>query len=183
VAFLHFEMGSLRTFLAKNSSNKEISKCKNREAMKMLSKKGVLGLISITTFCLVVGGLIFITLSERVTHKFLLPKGFTGWVKVVFEQPEYPALKQEQNYLLYEVPSSGTIMTSSKNYSGPVVFYYVEADGQITDFPSIEGVIHGGGTSSGEIWKPDGTTEIIPQTYTFFVGTEEQYRNQPFSRN
>ncbi|MCP1311352.1 DUF6843 domain-containing protein [Paenibacillus tyrfis] len=144
-----------------------------------MKSKGVIGLVAILTLCLVVGGIFFFNISERPTHKFLLPKGFTGWVEVIYEQPGYPALKKENQFIIYEVPSSGKIMTSSKNITGPMVFNYIEADGKRTDFPENAEMIHGLKTSSGGTGNTDGTTEKTPQKLTFFVGTKEKWNNKP----
>ncbi len=41
-----------------------------------------------------------------------------------------------------------------------------------------ETIIHGLGTSSGEVKNADGTVKVIPETVRFFVGTEEQWQQQ-----
>ncbi|GAA4837885.1 hypothetical protein GCM10023310_14400 [Paenibacillus vulneris] len=114
--------------------------------------------------------------TENPTHKFLLTKGFTGWVEVTYEQPGSPALKEEGGTLIYEVPPSGKVMTSSKNVSGPMVLFYVEQDGRQVKVPTNVPMIHDQGTSGGGKVGSDGQTEKIPEKLTFFVGTEEQWR-------
>jgi hypothetical protein len=131
--------------------------------------------LMIVTVCIVAGGIVFLNITGS-THKYLLPKGFTGWVEVIYEQPGYPALKKEGNSFIYEVPPSGKIMTSSKNVSGPMVLSYVEQDGRIIGFPTDVSMIHGGGTSSGSEGGTNGQTIKFPEKLTFFVGTEEQWR-------
>lgn len=69
-------------------------------------------------------------------------------------------------------------MTSSSNISGPMVFKYIEANGQRTDVPTHVPMIHGLGTSFGAIGNANGTTEHIPQKLSFFVGTKEQWEEQ-----
>lgn len=84
-----------------------------------LSNVITLFLIAIVTVCIVAGGIIFLIKTERPTHKFLMPTGFTGWVEVTYEQSGFPALKKEGRSFIYEVPPAGKIMTSSKDVSGP----------------------------------------------------------------
>ncbi|WP_127589121.1 DUF6843 domain-containing protein [Paenibacillus koleovorans] len=108
--------------------------------------------------------------NARPTHLFVLPQGFTGWVEVTYEQPNAPALKEERNHIVYEVPASGKVATSSANKAGPMVFYYVDAIGQRTGFGTKEQLVHGIGTSSGTDQPP---------MLRFFVGTEAQFKQQP----
>jgi hypothetical protein len=136
----------------------------------------ILLFIAIVTVCIVAGGIIVLNIPENPTHKFLLSKGFTGWVEVTYEQPGYPALKKEGNSFIYEVPPSGKIMTSSKDVSGTMVLSHVEQDGQIIGFPTDVPMIHGQHTSGGEKGGPNIQTEKFPEKLTFFVGTEEQWR-------
>ncbi|MFD1956969.1 DUF6843 domain-containing protein [Paenibacillus thailandensis] len=96
------------------------------------------------TVCAAAGGMLFLTAGdERPVHRFILPKGFTGWVEVVYEQPGYPALKKEGRSFVYEVPSSGKIATSSRNASGPMELYYAEQDGRRIELPTDVPTVHG----------------------------------------
>ncbi|MDQ0903135.1 hypothetical protein [Paenibacillus sp. V4I7] len=139
--------------------------------------KKILGIASTVSVivCLILGTIIIFGNPDNPTHKFLLPKEYSGWIEVVFDQPEFPALKHEGNYIVYEVPPSGKIKTSSRNISGSMVFYYVDYNGQKTKLPETVIMIHGLGTSSGEIGNADGTTTKIPEKLRFFVGTKEQW--------
>lgn len=128
----------------------------------------VLFIAAVVTVSIVAVGLILLNKSlENPTHKFLLPKEFTGWVEVTYEQPGSPALKEEGRTLLYEVPPSGKVMTSSKNVSGTMVLIYVELDGRLIESPKDVSMIHGQGTGGGGGG---------PSRLTFFVGTEEQWQ-------
>ncbi|RAV13596.1 DUF6843 domain-containing protein [Paenibacillus contaminans] len=128
----------------------------------------VLFIAAIITVSIVAVGLILLNKSlENPTHKFLLPKEFTGWVEVAYEQSGSPALKEEGRTLLYEVPPSGKVMTSSKNVSGTMVLIYVEQDGRLIESPKDVSMIHGQGTGGGGGG---------PSRLTFFVGTEEQWQ-------
>lgn len=133
--------------------------------------------IALVTGCIVAGVIIFISMTGKPTqptHKYLLPTGFTGWVEVTYEQPSFPALKKEGSSIInYEVPPSGKIMTSSKNDTGPMEFYYVGQDGRLIEMPNDIPKIHGVRTSSG---GESSSSEKFPEKLTFFVGTEEQWR-------
>ncbi|WP_379358885.1 MULTISPECIES: DUF6843 domain-containing protein [unclassified Paenibacillus] len=116
--------------------------------------------------------------SDRTTHKYLLPEGFTGWIQVTYEQPEHPPLKTEGKKLVYEVPPSGKIVTSSKNATGPMELNYIDQEGKQKQFRTDIPLIHGLGTSSGE----SSTGELFPEKVTFFVGTEQQWREAADTR-
>lgn len=135
--------------------------------------------IAMAVSCLIVGAIILFKMSERLTHIYLLPKDYSGWVEVIYEQPGYPALQQKDNKIVYEVPPSGSIKTSSKNVSGSMVLFYVEINGQKIELAKNVPMIHGLGTSSGGDTNADGIVEKIPERLRFFVGTEEQWRQQP----
>ncbi|MEV5024551.1 DUF6843 domain-containing protein [Paenibacillus sp. LPE1-1-1.1] len=95
-------------------------------------------------------------------------------VEVIYEQLNSPELKQDGNYIVYEVYSTGKIKTSSKNVTGPMVFYYSETNG-LTKMLSNVPMIHGLGTSSGSFGESSETAVKIPERLTFFVGTKEQW--------
>lgn len=131
----------------------------------------------IVTISIIAGGIILLNRTDRTTtHLFLLPKGFTGWVEVTYEQPGFPALIKEGRILIYEVPPSGKVMTTSKNVSGTMVLNYVEQDGRRIEIPTDVSMIHGQGTSGGDRGGPNGLIEKFPEKLTFFVGTEEQWQ-------
>ena len=107
-------------------------------------------IVGIVMIAIVVGSLILLNKSlENPTHKFLLPKGFTGWIEVTYEQPDFPALKEEGRTIIYQVPPSGKVMTSSKNVTGTMVLIYVEQDGRLIELPTDVPMIHGQATSGG----------------------------------
>ncbi|RIX51240.1 hypothetical protein D3P08_17380 [Paenibacillus nanensis] len=116
--------------------------------------------------------LVLSAMEERVTHKYVIPQGFTGWVEVTYEQQGHPALKKEGRKWVYEIPTSGKLSTSSRNISGPMLFYYADQDGRLTEFPTDISIIHEVGASSGG----SSSGEKYPEKVTFFVGTEEQWR-------
>jgi hypothetical protein len=132
----------------------------------------------IVTLSIVAGGIILLnrTTERTTTHLFLLPKGFTGWVEVTYEQPGFPVLIKDGRILIYDVPHSGKILTASKNVSGTMILNYVEQDGRRVEFSTDVSMIHGQGTSGGDRGGSNGVIEKFPEKLTFFVGTEKQWQ-------
>lgn len=125
--------------------------------------------------CLVVGVLFILNNSDNPTNKFLLPNNYTGWVEVTFDQVESTSLKYEGNNIVFEVPPSGKIKTSSKNVTGPMRFYYVDEKGTQKEIPTNAEMIHGISTSSATIGKADGKSEDVKEKLSFYVGTKDSY--------
>jgi hypothetical protein len=125
--------------------------------------------------CLAVGALFILNKSDNSTNKFLLPNDYTGWVEVTFGQVDSTSLKHEGNNIIFEVPPSGKIKTSSKNVTGPIRVYYVDEKGTQKEFPTNVEMIHGVSTTSGTIGKTDGKSEDITEKLSFYVGTKEQW--------
>lgn len=116
-------------------------------------------------------GLFFIGMGNfKQSDIFLIPEGYTGPVKITFNQEGYPALKQENGRRIYEIPSTGELMTSSKNETSPVSFYYVNANGHRTLIDNTNQVIHGIATSSVSSGDRFGNIEVYPETLEFIVG-------------
>ncbi|MBP1988636.1 DUF6843 domain-containing protein [Paenibacillus eucommiae] len=131
-------------------------------------------------FCLALIAFTLYYLSpNNYDHKYLLPQGYTGWVEITFDQPDSPPLEREGKSYVYEIPADGKLQTSTTMKSGTMLLYYVGADGQRTRIGLHESMNHGGGTSSGEEHRSDGTVKIFPTKVTFFVGTEDQWKQNP----
>lgn len=130
-------------------------------------------LFTLIIVCFAAGAIILLSISEdKTTHKYMLPDGFTGWVEIIYEQPGYPALKTEGNTYIYNIPESGKLLTSTQNITGPMAFNYIDRNGKLIEFPKHIPMIHGVNTSSGS----SSSGEIFPQKVTFFVGTEDEWR-------
>lgn len=139
--------------------------------------KKILGITFVVAVlvCLVGGALFILNKSDNPTNKFLLPNDYTGWVEVTFDQVDSTSLKHEGNNIIFEVPPSGKIKTSSKNVTGPMRFYYVDEKGTQKEIPTNVEMIHGVSTTSGTIGKTDGKSEDIAEKLSFYVGTKEQW--------
>src|SRR5690554_4745303 len=127
--------------------------------------------------------IIYYQKNKFPVHHFMLPMDYLGWVVITFEQPGLPALKKERNTVIYEVPPSGQLKTSSKNESGTVFGYYINGNDKKTKLAGD--MLHVWGTSSGSLGQPDGSIIEIPETLIIFIGTEETWireRDQPPDR-
>ena len=111
---------------------------------------------------------------RRPPERFLIPSGYSGWVRIDFRQKDALPLSMEDGRLLLKLDEHGTLRTSSDPQSGhgrDDFFYY--AGGHRTPL-SNAGVCKG-----GMIWQIE--TMVDEPTSTpfarFFVGTEDQYRH------
>ncbi len=113
--------------------------------------------------------------STRPASRFLIPEGYTGWIRIEFEVPGAPALPIEGGQYVLKVPPDGILRTSSGQQYGWAKdhYYYYSAQGMrpLPDSGSaalIWGKINGEG--SGAAGK---------QNYEeLFVGTAQQFKDQ-----
>ena len=110
---------------------------------------------------------------HRPPERYLIPAGFTGWVRVDYRQKNAPPLPTEDGRRLLKLNAQGMSATSSNPPSGHGRddFFYYAGDHRMP--LSSAGVCKG-----GLIWQVQAMVDertSIPFT-RFFVGTEEQYR-------
>jgi hypothetical protein len=111
--------------------------------------------------------------NRRPPERFLIPAGYSGWVRVNFRQKGAPPLPLEDGRLLLKINGDGTLLTSSDPLigHGKDDFYFYSGDRRTP--LSNAGVCKG-----GMIWNLG--TMVDEPTSTpfarFFVGTEDQYR-------
>jgi hypothetical protein len=81
--------------------------------------------------------LLAITLSMFSCHgpepeDYLIPKGFTGRVNVIFNQKDGASPKYENGRRIYEIPATGVLLTQFKDEYGLVdhQYYYVDSSGK-----------------------------------------------------
>lgn len=72
--------------------------------------------------------ILFISCSSKVKETFLIPSGFKGRINVVFNQPNAKPIKVEGGRRIYEIPSDGILVTSSKLETGILdqEYYYID---------------------------------------------------------
>jgi hypothetical protein len=120
------------------------------------------------------------TESKRRPVKYLIPAGYTGWVKINFQVPIAPALPIEDGNYVAQIPANAELQTSSDIEYGSAKdeYYYYDADGK----HPLKVSTWGGG---GMIWggftgQQSNSTNQVVQTYLqFFVGAEEEYKKRP----
>jgi hypothetical protein len=112
---------------------------------------------------------------RRPPERFLIPGGYSGWVRVDFRQKSAPPLPMEDGRRLLKLNANGELQTSSDPQLGhgrDDFFYY--AGNRRTPL-SNAGVCKG-----GMVWQIETMVDDRSSTpfERFFVGTEAQYRHE-----
>jgi len=112
---------------------------------------------------------------RRPPERFLIPTGYSGWVRVDFRQKDAPPLPMEDGRLLLTLTAQGTLQTSSDPQSGHGRddFFFYSGDRRTP--LSNAGVCKGGMVWQIETMVDDRTSTPFER---FFVGTEGQYRHE-----
>jgi hypothetical protein len=112
---------------------------------------------------------------RRAPERYLIPTGYTGGVRIDYDQKNAPPLPLEDGRRLIKFDASGKASTSSTPLSGHGKDEFFYDSGNTRTPLSTAGVCKG-----GMIWEPE--TTIDPTTSTaslrFFVGTEDAYRRE-----
>jgi hypothetical protein len=112
---------------------------------------------------------------RRPPERYLIPDGFTGWVRIEYRQKDAPPLPSEDGRRLIKLNAQGKIATSSEEQRGHGKddYFYVGPRGRAP--LSSAGVCKG-----GMIWQVQNDLDERTSTaFTrFFVGTEDQYRHE-----
>ncbi len=116
-----------------------------------------------------------IGMNKQKSHIYVMPSGYTGWVEVVYNQKDSPALPKEGKALLHIIPQDGVLKTSSAPTDGGMTFYYADAQGKRSEIGND--MIFGQSIRKKDIKLSDGTTASA-DVNSFFVGTEQQYNAQ-----
>jgi Family of unknown function (DUF6843) len=135
------------------------------------------------TLVLVIGLALWLGMSARNSTRpalrFLIPDGYTGWIRIEFEVPGAPPLPMEGGQYILKIPPDGILRTSSGHQYGWAKdhYYYYSAQGTrpLPDSGSaalIWGKINGEG--SGAAGKQ--------QYEELFVGTKDQFKNQVLTK-
>ena len=113
--------------------------------------------------------------STRPASRFLIPEGYTGWIRIEFEVQEAPPLPMEASEYILKIPPDGVLRTSSAEQYGWARdhYYYYSAQGMrpLSDSgPAalIWGKIHGRESGASGTRKYE----------ELFVGTAQQFKNQ-----
>jgi hypothetical protein len=112
---------------------------------------------------------------RRPPERFLIPAGYSGWVRVDFRHKDAPPLPMEDGRLLLKLDAQGTLQTSSDPQlgHGRDDFFYDSGDRRTP--LSNAGVCKGGMVWQIETMVDDSTSTPFER---FFVGTEGRYRHE-----
>jgi hypothetical protein len=116
----------------------------------------------------------------RHPTRFLIPKGYIGWVEIEYGGHAPPLAMANGTYIC-QFPESGSVVTSSlleEGWAKDEYFYY-SGDG------SIEGLPNTGWGGGGMIWSGStGHDSSKPGLFIerFYVGKEDQYRRNETNR-
>jgi len=75
--------------------------------------------------------------QNSITEVFLIPKDYTGFVYVIFEQPNSSNLSFKKNTRTYDIPQDGVLITTAKpNFNiTNQLFYYTDSLGKRIQIP------------------------------------------------
>jgi hypothetical protein len=135
--------------------------------------------LGITSFALLIALAFWLGLGTRHENqrssRFLIPDGYTGWIRVEFEVQGAPPLPMESGEYVLRIPATGILQTSSTEQYGWAQdhYYYYSAQGMraLPDF----------GASSmiwGKLNAEASGTAGKRKYEEFFVGTSQQFKNQ-----
>jgi hypothetical protein len=111
---------------------------------------------------------------------YVLPKGYTGWVLIIFNQPNGQRTKYENGKRVYEIPEDGILRTQfapNRDWHLPNKFFYTE-NGKMIEIPEFDykdlkiDSIQACCLSSGKTAKTPNDNWI--EFDDFYVGTKTQ---------
>ena len=110
-------------------------------------------------------------------HRYLIPEGYVGWVRVDFNVKEAPPLPTEGGYPTLKIPLSGRLETSSDDDFGVLyeAFYYFSEENQYRlPVKTSEDSCMIWGQFQGPV-VTDEVTDRPRKFRYFFVGPEAEY--------
>lgn len=127
--------------------------------------------------------------NSRRPDRYLIPDGYVGWVRIQYSVAGASPLPTEQGYDLYRIPPNGFLQTSSAMENGLAKDEYYYLSGTTRKLLDSKGgwgssMMIWGGVLSGIPVKTQGDTTIAsgkPTVYSFFVGTEQQFKKWGWS--
>jgi hypothetical protein len=121
----------------------------------------------------------------RRSEIYLIPKGFTGWVRIEYGVYGAPTLSEEGRRYLVRVPNQGYVRTSTKFEEGWAIDQFLYVDGQgnrerlaLGELDKHTGSIWGIATGFDQSHSNKG-----PIYRTFFVGSETLFLKNPSPNN
>ena len=79
----------------------------------------------------------YVIFTKRPPKHFYIPEGYEGWVTVKYESEGAPALPEEDGTLIFRIPESGVLETSSAFEDGWArdEYFWLRADGSTEMIP------------------------------------------------
>lgn len=135
-------------------------------------------LVGVLTLALSIGLALWLGMSARNSayrsSRFLIPEGYTGWVRIEFEVQGAPPVPIEGSQYVLTIPSDGVLRTSSAEQYGWAKdhYYYYSAQGMraLPDSGPAELIW---GKINGEESGVSGKRKYEE----FFVGNAQQFKN------
>lgn len=140
------------------------------------SSRVIVGIASLVLF-VAVGAWVALSVHQTVRRslRFVIPEGYTGWVRVEFEVQGAPSLPVQDGQYVLRIAADGSLKTSSlEQYGWAKDSYYSAATSEMHPLPDegpdrrIWGKINGEATGTSGKRKYE----------EFFVGTEQQFKEQ-----
>lgn len=111
--------------------------------------------------------------NVRTPHRYLIPNGYVGWVRIDFEVKGSPESNLEDEFRVFRIPVHGFLQTSSRLAYGVAADEYYYVDNDLRKLPVTRpgggGMIWNGFNGS---WTDGQNTQIYEY---FFVGAEEEF--------
>jgi hypothetical protein len=136
-------------------------------------------IVGVLTFALLTGLAVWLTgsarNSTRPASRFLVPEGYTGWIRIEFEVQGAPPLPMEGGEYILKIPPDRVLRTSSAEQYGWAGdrYYYYSAQG-MRPLPDSGSAALIWGKINGEESGASGKRKYEE----FFVGTAQQFKNQ-----
>ena len=135
-------------------------------------------IVVLTVTCLVALAVWMGMGARKSTHRssrFLIPDGYTGWIRVEFEVKGAPPLPIEEGQYVLKIPSGGVLRTSSpEQYGWAEDHYYYYSAQNVRPIPDSRQAALIWGKINGEASGASGTRKYEE----FFVGTNQQFKDQ-----
>ena len=109
------------------------------------------------------------------SSRFLIPQGYTGWVRIEFEVPGAPPLPIDHGEYTITIPADGVLRTSSpEQYGWARDRYYYDSGQNLSSIPDSGDSAMIWGKLNGEAAGVSGKQKYEE----FFVGTAQQFKDQ-----
>jgi hypothetical protein len=112
--------------------------------------------------------------EKRHPNRFLIPQGYSGWIKTIYNAKDASLLPRDGEYLIHKFPDSGVISTATFCETGWALdeFYFYTKNNSLEKIDP-ENMIH----LQGNSMQYESNGQITNVEARFFVGTNEQLQN------